>query len=128
MSPVGNESWEGRALPIEGEAEIAANTTTNDVFTITGSDGHTADFLVCRLYAGTEMFYVDISGNVVASGNISGVNLVASGFVATKDNGTVTPDTDAITSNGGLMVAAVSGTVRLYFRQNGTVKYINTDG
>jgi len=123
MSPVGNESWEGRALPIEGEAEIAANTTTNDVFTITGSDGHTADFLVCRLYAGTEMFYVDISGNVVASGN-----LVASGFVATKDNGTVTPDTDAITSNGGLMVAAVSGTVRLYFRQNGTVKYINADG
>jgi len=121
--PEGTEFWEGQALPSVGETEIKADTTTNDVLTITGSSGHTADFLVCQTYAGTEMFYVDISGNIYPAGNV-----LPTGFVATKNNGTVAPTTSHITTDGGLMVATVSGSVRLYFRVGGTVYYVNKDG
>jgi hypothetical protein len=120
---VGTESWEGQAVPLVGESEIKADTIGNDILTLTGASGHTADFLVCRLYAGTEKFSVDISGNVVAAGNI-----LPSGFVATKNNSTTEPTTTHITTDGGLMVATVSGTVRLYFRVGGTVYYVNKDG
>jgi len=125
--PEGTEMWEGMSVPLVGESEIKADTTTNDILTITGSSGHSADFLVLQTYAGVEKFVVDISGNVTAN-NVSGVNILASGFVGTKNNGTTAPTTSHVTSDGGLMVATVSGTVRLYFRVGGTVYYCNKDG
>jgi len=111
----GNEMWEGMSVPLVGESEIKADTTTNDILTITGSSGHSADFLVLQTYAGVEKFVVDISGNVTAAGNI-----LPTGFVATSHNGTVEPTTAHITTIGGLMLATVSGTIRLYARVGGT--------
>ena len=122
---VGTESWEGQAVPLVGESEIVADTAANDIITITGAGSQSGDYLVLRDSSHSELFYVDASGNVVTTGNVTGVNVIASGYLATKDSGTVAPDTTAIATNGGLMVAVVSGTHRLYWRQNGTVHYVN---
>ncbi len=111
---VGTTTWEGEGVPRKGESEIVQQSASVDIITITGASSQTGDFLVCRNNSGTEKLYVDASGNVVASG-----------FVAVKDNATTEPTTSNITADGGIMVAKVNNTVRLYFRQNGTVHYID---
>lgn len=116
----GTNTYEGLGVPLlpadgfEVKQQTASSST--DIMTLTGASGGTGDFVVCQNSSGTEKLSVDSNGNVVAAG-----------FVAVKDNGVSAPTTSDITSNGGLMVAN-PGTVRLYFRQNGTVYYIDRDG
>lgn len=119
----GSRTYEGRAVPLKGESEIVQETLGTDILTITGAASQTGDFLVCRNSSATEKAYVTKDGKIYGAGIIQSAT-----FLQTLDNGTTAPDTSAITADGGLMVAKVSGTIRLYLRDNGTVRYINTDG
>jgi len=73
----GTNTFLGKAVPLNGESNIIAETAANDIFTITGAASHTGDFLVCETSAGSEVFVVDVSGNVTAAGT-----LAASGSVS----------------------------------------------
>ena len=63
----GTNTFLGKAVPLNGESNIIAETAANDILTITGAGSHTGDFLVCENSAGSELFVVDVSGNVTAT-------------------------------------------------------------
>jgi hypothetical protein len=113
----GSDTYKGLAVPLTGDSLITQRTAATDVLTIQGASAQSGDFLVCRDSSSTEYFYVTSAGLGVFVGG-----------VATKDFGTTAPTTLTMTVNGGLGVANVSGTVRLYSRQNGTIYYTDVDG
>ena len=58
----------GLGVPLLGDFEVKQRTLGTDIMTITGATSQSGDFIVCRLIAGTEMFSVDVDGNVVSAG------------------------------------------------------------
>ena len=108
---VGTRTYEGRAVPLKGESNIVQETLGTDIITITGAASQTGDFLVCRNSSGTEKAVITKDGVMIGC-----------------YNGTSAPDTTLIPADGGFAIAVVSGTSRMYFRANGTVKYVNADG
>lgn len=67
----GSGSYKGLAVPLLGESEMFQRTAATDCLTLTGASGHTADFLVCQIAAGTERFVIDISGNLTIPGTLT---------------------------------------------------------
>ena len=71
----GNSTYKGLGVPLYGQSEIIQLTDSTsiaeDIVTITGATSQTGDFLVCQIAAGTEVFTVDVSGNVVAAGTLA---------------------------------------------------------
>lgn len=67
----------GLGVPLHGDFEIKQRTAATDTVTITGATSQSGDFIVCRVIAGTEMFSVDVDGNIVNAGDITsaGTNL-----------------------------------------------------
>lgn len=63
----GTKTFMGKAVPLTGESNIVAETAANDILTITGAGSHTGDFLVCENSSGTELFVVDVNGNMTAT-------------------------------------------------------------
>ena len=81
----GSETYMGLAVPIFGESEIAAQTLANDILTLTGASSHTGDFLVCQNSSGTELFIINIDGDIestdiVASGDVQTATLTVTGL------------------------------------------------
>ena len=113
----GTDTYKGLAVPLTGDSQITQKTAATDILTVQGASGQTGDFLVCRDSASTEYFYVTSAGLGVFVGG-----------VATKDYSTTAPTTLTMTVNGGLGVANVSSTVRLYGRHNGTIYYWDVTG
>ena len=73
----GTNSWKGLAVPLNGESNIEQITAANDIFTLTGASSQTGDFIVAENSSGTEVFYVDVSGNIVTTGSITATGAVA---------------------------------------------------
>ena len=67
----GKDTYNGLAVPLFGDFEIKQRTAATDVMTITGATSQSGDFIVCQIAAGTEVFYVDVSGNVTAAGTLA---------------------------------------------------------
>jgi hypothetical protein len=67
----GSGSYKGLAVPIWGECEMFQRQAAVDCLTLTGANGHTADFLVAQIAAGTEKFVIDISGNLTIPGTLT---------------------------------------------------------
>jgi len=63
---IGKDTWNGGAVPLNGDFRIRQRTAATDIVTISGATGQTGDFLVCEK-AGTEYFSVEDSGRVVAA-------------------------------------------------------------
>jgi hypothetical protein len=76
----GTSTFMGRAPALEGESQITAQTAANDILTITGASSHTGDFIVCENSSGTELFYVDVSGNVVSAADVQSATLTCTGI------------------------------------------------
>ncbi len=119
---VGTNAYKGLSVPLQGESEIRQLTAATDILTITGASGQSGDFLVCRIAAGTEKFSVDVSGNVVAAGGLTTSGVLAGTYLKLTD-GSAAPGTLALTADGMVGVATVSGTIRLYARSGGTIAY-----
>lgn len=115
---VGTCTFQGLAVPMNGESEIKQQTAATDILTITGAGSQSGDFLVCRIAAGTEKFVVDVSGNVTAGGYF------ATGLVA----GTDALTTVTLPVSGAFGFAVVSSTSRLYVRQGTAITYFNAAG
>lgn len=112
---VGTNTYMGLAVPIAGESEIKQQTVGNDILTITGKTSQTGDFLVCRIAAGTEVFSVDVSGNVAIGGYLA---------LGLKD-GTAALTTATLPVTGAIGLCIVSSTPRIYTRQGTTISYAN---
>lgn len=115
---VGTSSWMGLGLGRYGEYELTQITLGNDIVTITGATSQTGDFLVCRIAAGTEVFSVDVSGNVIAtsvdvSGCVQGTVYGAAPSTTTCPAGGMAP---------GPNTAYGAGT--FYFNSGGTIYYL----
>ena len=67
----GKDTYNGLAVPLFGDFEIKQRTAATDVMTITGATSQSGDFIVCQIAAGTEVFVVDVSGNVTAAGTLA---------------------------------------------------------
>ena len=63
----GISTFKGLAVPLQGESEITALSTTYDVLTITGAAGSTGDLLVLQNSSGTELFVVEDDGQMAAA-------------------------------------------------------------
>lgn len=99
----GSETYMGLAVPLFGESEIQAQTAANDVLTLTGAASHTGDFIVCQNSSGTELFYVDVSGNVVSAADLQAASLTVTGIgtldFAAANTGSYTFAVTGLTSN-----------------------------
>ena len=85
----GTSSYMGLAVALLGESEVQGQTAATDILTITGSSGHTGDFLVCQDSSGSELAVIDISGNVTGTsldvtGQVEAASLAVTG-IATAD-------------------------------------------
>lgn len=60
--------YKGLAVPLFGESNILQRVAANDILTIEGHASQSADYIVCQLYDGTEIFVVGASGNVTLAG------------------------------------------------------------
>lgn len=113
---VGTCTYNGMAVPLNGECEIKQNTLGTDILTITGATSQTGDFLVCRNSSGTELLSVNASGDLDIAGDLILTN-----------SGTVAPGT-ATLADGGLYLYSAGGTVRLAVRSGTTIYYFNRTG
>ncbi len=68
---VGDKTFLGLAVPLNGEAEIIQSTAATDMLTLTGKGGQSGDFFVARSSAGTEKFVVDYNGKVTVAGGLA---------------------------------------------------------
>jgi hypothetical protein len=99
--PEGTNTWKGLAVPLNGESEIEQIAAANDILTLTGASSQTGDFLVMQNSSGTELLYVDASGNLTTSGK------VATPFVSLGSTYTVAPTTGL---TKGDIFAVIKGT------------------
>jgi len=68
----GSSTYEGLGMGLYGEYQLTAETAANDILTITGASGQTGDMLVLETSAGTELMFVEITGqtrlNITSTG------------------------------------------------------------
>lgn len=67
----GTNTYNGQGVPLKGESQIVQNTAATDILTITGASSQSGDFLVCETSAGSEVFVVDVSGNLTVAGTLA---------------------------------------------------------
>ena len=99
----GSETYKGLAVPLFGESEIVQQTIGNDILTLTGKASMSGDFFVCQNSAGTELAYIDVSGNIVAAADVQAASLTITGIgtldFTAANVGTVTFAVAGLTSN-----------------------------
>jgi hypothetical protein len=61
----GTSTYDGLAVPLNGEAQITQITAATDVLTITGASAQSGDFAVFENSSGTELLVVESTGDVV---------------------------------------------------------------
>jgi hypothetical protein len=86
----GTSTYMGLAVPLYGECDIKAQSTTLDVLSISGASSGTGDYIVAKSYAGTEAFVVQDGGNIV-------MTQTAAADIGLKMVQYSTPTADAIT-------------------------------
>lgn len=101
----GSRTYEGRALPLKGEAVIQQETAATDILTIEGAASQTGDFLVCRTSAGVEKCYVEPAGDIYAAGTATVSGTVT--ITGDMDNST----TAAYSTNGAIAVTNFSASL-----------------
>jgi hypothetical protein len=110
----GTSTYDGLAVPLSGESEIVATTLGNDILTLTGAASHTGDFLVCQNSDGTELFIVNIEGDlegtdIVASGDVQSATLTVTGIgtldFTASDASTRTFAVTGLTSNDVVVIS-----------------------
>ena len=78
-------TWEGLGLPRLGEYQQVQQTIGNDMATLTGKASMSGDFIVCENSSGTELFIVNVDGDIestdiVASGDVQSATLTCTGI------------------------------------------------
>ena len=105
----GTSTWKGLAVPLNGESNIEQITAADDILTITGASSQTGDFIVFENSSGTEVFYVDVSGNIVTTGTVTATGKIASSVFSLGSAYTVAPTT-GLTKGDIFAVFAGAGT------------------
>jgi hypothetical protein len=105
----GTKTYEGLAVPLLGESEIKAQSTTADIVTLTGASGGTGDPIVFQTYAGTEAFVVEDGGNVVITQQLAA-------DIGLKITSAATPTGDFVNLN------LVAGTKAFQVDKYGTIR------
>ncbi len=82
-------SYDGLAVPLFGESEIQAQSTTADILTLTGASGGTGDMIVCQTSDGTEVFQVQDDGRVRISRRGTFSEAINAYYYCTVDTGAV---------------------------------------
>jgi len=105
----GTNTFLGKAVPLNGESNIVAETAANDILTLTGASSHSGDFIVCETSAGSEVFVVDVSGNITASGGVQQATLTVTGIgtadFAAQNTGTASFAVSGLTSNDVVVIS-----------------------
>ena len=105
----GISTYMGLAVPLSGESEIQQVTLGNDILTLSGVASQTGDFLVCQNSSGTEVFYVDVSGNVVSAADVQSATLTVTGIgtldFTAANVGTHTFTVTGLTSNDVVVIS-----------------------
>ena len=103
----GSGTFEGLSLPRLGEYQQVQQTIGNDMMTLTGKASMSGDFIVCENSSGTELFIVNVDGDIeatdiVASGDVQGATLTCTGIgtlnLAAADTGAATFTVTGLTS------------------------------
>ena len=69
---VGSNTFKGLAVPLSGESEIKQLVAATDIFTISGVSGQTGDFFVLRDSDGSEMLFVESTGQMRINATTTG--------------------------------------------------------
>ncbi len=85
----GTTTYDGLAVPLYGEAEIQAQSTTLDVLTLTGASGSTGDFLICQDSSGTELVQIQDDGRVRITRRGTFSEAINAWYYCTVDTGAV---------------------------------------
>ena len=105
----GTSTFEGLAAPLFGEYEQTQQTIANDMVTLTGKASMSGDFVVCQNSSGTELFYVDKSGNSVAAADAQSATLTVTGIgtldYAASNVGSRTFACTGLTSNDVVIIS-----------------------
>ena len=100
-------TWEGLGLPRLGEYQQVQQTIANDMVTLTGKASMSGDFIVCENSSGTELFIINVDGDiestdVVASGDLQSATLTCTGIgtfdLTAQNTGTATFAVAGLTS------------------------------
>lgn len=84
----GTVTYNGLAVPLNGECEITQQTAATDIITITGAASQSGDFLVCQNSSGDELLVVNSAGLLtLASG---GLTLTAGDLTVTAGDVAIT--------------------------------------
>ena len=101
-------TWEGLGLPRLGEYQQVQQTIANDMVTLTGKASMSGDFIVCENSSGTELFIINVDGDiestdVVASGDLQSATLTCTGIgtfdLTAQNTGTATFAVAGLTSD-----------------------------
>ena len=116
-------TYDGLAVPLNGESQITQITAATDILTITGASSQSGDFIVCENSTGAELFYVDSTGAMTSaaglaiSGSITGTQqtlvvsattMTAGLLVSVTSTGALATDETAV---NGVLVSASSKSV-----------------
>lgn len=110
----GTGTYEGLAVPLFGESEITQQTAATDIITLTGAASMAGDFLVCQNSSGTELFIVNVDGDleatdIVASGDVESATLTCTGIgtldYAASNVGSRTFACTGLTSNDVVVIS-----------------------
>ena len=108
----GKGTYNGLAVPINGESEIVQQTAATDILTLTGASGQSGDFLVCRSSAGVEKVSIDSDGDTTLNSLslASYINKMVLGTIAlgalTASTSTSTVALTGITTKHAIMIFA----------------------
>ena len=116
----GDKTYGGLGVPLNGEFEIKQITLGTDIMTITGATSQSGDFIVCRDVDQTEVFSVDVDGNMVG-----GIAMPASRYVGFSDIPATAPTTGI--TRGDIFTMETSTYVQLAIGQTANaLRYVNT--
>ena len=104
-------TYDGLAVPLNGESQITQITAATDILTITGASSQSGDFIVCENSTGAELFYVDSTGAITgtqATLVLSATTMTAGMVVSVTSTGALAT---AETAVNGVLVSASSKSV-----------------
>jgi hypothetical protein len=115
----GSDTYKGLAVPLFGDFQIKQRTAATDIMTITGASGQSGDFIVCENSSGTELFYVDSSGNIVSAGTsltlATGSKIAFGALVTTAPTPAAAGDFFVVQDSTGVQIAIANSSADLMY-------------
>jgi NADPH-dependent curcumin reductase CurA len=115
----GEDTFEGLGLPRLGSYQQEQQAVADDMVTLTGKASMSGDFIVCENSAGTELFIVNVDGDIeatdlVASGDVQSATLTCTGIgtfqMTTQTAGTAEFAVAGLTTNDVVVLSPASAT------------------